>query len=98
MKFKVIGTNPQTNARMIMEFDAANRAAAERLATQSGMGQILHCELVQDPNAPRAERKTHRGEFEDDGSATRKKLVVLAVVLLAAAVAAVTAWQRVRGG
>ena len=37
MKFKVIGSNRDTGARMVLEFEAESKAAAERKATQSGM-------------------------------------------------------------
>ena len=37
MRFRVVGANRQTNARMILEFEAESKAAAERKATQAGM-------------------------------------------------------------
>lgn len=37
MKFRAIGANKETGARMTLEFEADSRAAAERKATQSGM-------------------------------------------------------------
>lgn len=37
MKFQVIGSNRETGARMMLEFEAESKAAAERKATQSGM-------------------------------------------------------------
>jgi hypothetical protein len=37
MKFRVIGANRETGARMTLEFDAESKAAAERKASQSGM-------------------------------------------------------------
>ena len=37
MKFRVMGQNSQTGARMTLEFDAPSKAAAEKKASQSGM-------------------------------------------------------------
>jgi len=94
MLYKVTGTNRDTGARMAVECDASNRASAERKAAQSGMGEILHCEQVQDPNAPRIERRTHRGEFEANGPG---RLIGWAVVLVIVVVAIVILWPRLRG-
>ena len=37
MKYRVIGANRETAARMVLEFEAESKAAAERKATQAGM-------------------------------------------------------------
>jgi uncharacterized membrane protein YcjF (UPF0283 family) len=37
MKYRVIGQNRDTGARMILEFEAESKAAAERKASQQGM-------------------------------------------------------------
>jgi hypothetical protein len=94
MLYKVTGTNRDTGARMILECDAQNRAAAERKATQSGMGEVLHCEHVQDPNEPQVERRTHRGEFEPQGPG---RLIAWAVFLVIVVVAIVMLWPRLKG-
>lgn len=36
-QFRVIGANRETGARMVLEFNADSKAAAERKATQQGM-------------------------------------------------------------
>jgi len=79
MKFKVSGSNKDTNARMAMEFEAESRGAAERKATQAGMivrnvtdvsdGEPVHTD------APRASR---RGK---GSSIPWGKLILLLVVL-----------------
>lgn len=93
MLYKLTGTNRDTGARMILEFEANNRAAAERKATQSGMGEVLHCEQMRDPNAPQVERRTHRGEYEAAGPG---RLIGWAVVLMIILVAIVILWPRIR--
>jgi hypothetical protein len=37
MKYQIIGSNRETGARMMLEFEAESKAAAERKATQAGM-------------------------------------------------------------
>ena len=37
MKYKVAGSNRDTGARMVLEFEAESKGAAERKAAQSGM-------------------------------------------------------------
>ena len=37
MKYRVIGSNRDTGARMVLEFEAESKAAAERKAAQQGM-------------------------------------------------------------
>ena len=37
MKYQVTGSNRETGARMILEFEADSKAAAQRKATQQGM-------------------------------------------------------------
>jgi hypothetical protein len=93
MLYKLTGTNRDTGARMILELDANNRAAAERMATQSGMGEVLHCEQLRDPNEPQVERRTRRGEFEPRGPGG---LIGWAVVLLIVLIAIVLLWPRIR--
>jgi hypothetical protein len=80
---------------MILEFDAANRAAAERKATQSGMAEVLHCEHIRSADdKPPAARRTHRGEFAPRGPG---RLIGWAVVLVILVVVLVMLWPRLRG-
>jgi len=95
MLYKLTGTNRETGARMILEFDASNRAAAERKAVQSGMAEVLHCEHVRGADdEPQAERRTHRGEFQPRGAG---RLIGWAVVLVILVVVFVMLWPRLRG-
>ena len=92
MKYKVSGTNRQNGARMTLEFEASNRAMAERKATASGMGEVLHCEEVADPNSLQVERQTRRGEF--DPPKRGGKIIGLVVVII---VMAVVGWMMWKG-
>jgi hypothetical protein len=83
MKFQVIGSNKSTGARMVLEFEAESKAAAERKAMQQGMAvnrvQDIsdgYVGIAADPN-PNAGRRRKGGGF-------LKYVVILAV--LAAAV------------
>lgn len=83
MKFKVVGQNRETGARMSLEFEAESRAAAERKATQSGMS-VHHVQDVTDGYPATA---------MDPGGARRRGKggsggVLILILLLAAAVAA----------
>ena len=70
MKFKAIGSNRDTGARMVLEFEAESKAAAERKATQSGMnvnsvqdisdGDVEHAGIVGGGASKRKERGANR--------------------------------------
>ncbi|CAN5640367.1 hypothetical protein BH09PLA1_BH09PLA1_08960 [soil metagenome] len=83
MKYRVSGTNRETGARMILEFEASNRAMAERKATHSGMGEVLHCEEVADPNSLQVERPTRRGEFDPPGRSGKHIGLIIIIAVLA---------------
>jgi len=90
MKFRVIGANRETAARMVLEFEAESKAAAERKATQSGMS-VTRVEDVTDgyvahASPPRPSRR---------GAGGGGKLFFL-VVLAALAAAAWYFWPHVR--
>ena len=90
MKFRIIGSNRETGARMTLEMEAESKAAAERRATQSGMsvnrvedisnGYVAH---ATEPRTTR--RRSGGGKF---------KLLLIVVVLAAAAW---YFWPHVRG-
>jgi hypothetical protein len=85
MKFKAIGSNRDTGARMMLEFEAESKAAAERKATQSGM----NVNSVQDISDGEVE---HAGAVE--GGASKRKVTgmhpVMKLIILVAIVA--VAW------
>jgi hypothetical protein len=67
MKFQVIGSNRSTGARMVLEFEAESRAAAERKANQQGMAvnRVVdisdgYVGIASDPN-PNAGRRRGKG-------------------------------------
>ena len=85
MRFRVVGANRQTNARMILEFEAESKAAAERKATQAGMS-VTRVEDITDgyiaPAMEPAGEGHRRGRAGGSGCLRRVLvLVVLAVAL-----------------
>jgi hypothetical protein len=50
MKFRVVGQNRDTGARMALEFEAESKAAAERKAAQAGMS-VHHVNDITDGHA-----------------------------------------------
>lgn len=64
MQFKVTGTNRDTGARMVLEFEAESRAGAERKAIQQGMNVNRVQELSEHEAEMerQAKRDAHRGE------------------------------------
>jgi hypothetical protein len=50
MKFRVVGQNRDTGARMALEFEAESKAAAERKAMQAGMS-VHHVNDITDGHA-----------------------------------------------
>ena len=90
MKFKVVGSNRQTGARVTLELEANNRAAAEREANQLGT-EVMHVEqVVEGEEQPHGSR--HRGEFEPESHLGRN---ILLIVLLVAIVLAVVYWAKI---
>ena len=82
MKFKVTGSNRDTGARMILEFEADSKAAAERKATQTGMS-VNRVENISDGHVAHA-GPTSSGRGRGSGGG---KLRLLVVVVILAAVA-----------
>jgi hypothetical protein len=93
MKFKAIGSNRDTGARMVLEFEAESKAAAERKATQSGM----NVNSVQDISDGDVE---HAGIVA--GGASRRKVTgmhpIMKLIILVAiiAIAWFVVWPMVR--
>ena len=94
MKYKCVGSNRATGARVTMELDANNRAIAERKATQAGM-DVLHVEQVMDETqGEQNHRATRRGEFEPESHLGRK--ILLFVVLAAVVIGVFMYWGKIR--
>src|SRR5262245_37389290 len=85
MKYRVTGSNRDTGARMVLEFEAESRAAAERKAIQSGMN-VNHVQSVTDSEDSPVEsrpRSSQRGE-PTAGSGPSKLLAMLVFLIVAA--------------
>ena len=93
MKFKAIGSNRETGARMVLEFEAESKGAAERKATQSGM----NVNSVQDISDGDVE---HAGVV--GGGASKRKVTgmhpIMKLIILVAivAIAWFVIWPMVR--
>jgi len=81
MKYRVIGANRDTGARMILEFEAESKAAAERKASQSGMS-VNRVEDITDGNVAHASPGAVRRRGGSGGSLIR--LVILVGIAAAA--------------
>ena len=93
MKYKCVGSNRATGARVTMELDANNRAIAERKASQAGM-DVLHVEQMDEEGQEQTQRVTHRGEFEPERHLGRK--ILLFVILVGVVAAVFMYWGRIR--
>ena len=97
MQFKVTGSNKDTGARMVLEFEAESKAAAERKAIQSGMVVNRVQELSEheaEMERQAAIREAHRGE-----PVAKSKLPGLITLLLVLAIAAAVVffiWPRIQ--
>ena len=93
MRYKVVGQNRNTGARMTLEFEAESKGAAERKAAQAGMS-VHH---VADVTSGREE---HPGPAEGyPGPVRSRGGGLFRLVLLAILVAAVVwfFWPQIRG-
>jgi hypothetical protein len=85
MIYRVTGANKDTNAPMVLDIDATNKAAAELKASARGMAvtdvQELACNTADRPTS------VHRGEGPAEGSTPdsggMRNLIVVTVVLVA---------------
>ncbi|MGB7157524.1 MAG: hypothetical protein WBD40_05625 [Tepidisphaeraceae bacterium] len=81
MKFKVTGANRDTGARMVLEFEAESKAAAERKAHQSGMS-VNRVEDVSDGHVAHAMETGGSGR-KVSGMHPFLKLIILVAILAA---------------
>jgi hypothetical protein len=86
MRFKVVGQNRDTGARMTLEFEAESKAAAERKATQAGMS-VHHVADVTDGHASGGQsvNPDYRGPVRSRSNGIIK-LIILAAILAAIAI------------
>lgn len=100
MKFKVVGTNIKTAARMVIEVEAQNRASAERAAALTGM-EVLHVQHVsEDPLEGLLQqvdpRPSRRGETEPQSRRVTWIAIAIAVVVFMIGAVVVFIWSRNR--
>jgi hypothetical protein len=95
MKFRVTGSNRDTAARMTLEFEAENRAAAERKAVQSGM-VVNHIQDITEPEDAEQPHPhaTHRGEPINTGAGS--KMLAMLIFLIVAAAIVWFFWPKIR--
>ncbi|MGH7213268.1 MAG: hypothetical protein ACREIT_00590 [Tepidisphaeraceae bacterium] len=86
MKYRVIGANRDSGARMVLEFEAESKAAAERKAGQQGMS-VNRVEDVTDGHVAHIDAPRRRG-----GSGGLR--VIAIVILIAVAAAVWWAWTN----
>ncbi len=89
MKFKVVGQNKDTGARMALEFEAESKAAAERKAIQSGM-TVNHVTDITDGGGSGL-AADYRGPIKQGGG-----LIKFAVIVVILAVAAWYFWAKIK--
>jgi hypothetical protein len=81
MRYKVVGQNRDTGARMTLEFEAESKAAAERKASQAGMTVHHVADIVNGTEGPGDGGGTnYRGPIRT-GSRGVLRIVVLLVIL-----------------
>jgi hypothetical protein len=90
MRFKVVGQNRDTGARMTLEFEAESKAAAERKATQAGMS-VHHVADVTDGHASgQSVNPDYRGPVRPRSNGMIKLLILIAIL----AAIAIYYWPR----
>jgi hypothetical protein len=93
MKFRVIGQNRDTGARMALEFEAESKAAAERKATQAGMS-VHHVNDVTDGHVGgTGVSPAYRGPVRS----ARGGLLRLLLIVVIVAIVAWYFWPHLRG-
>lgn len=92
MKFKVIGSNKDTSARMVLEFEAESKAAAERKAMQQGM-VVNSVQNITEGEPPHAtEPRRSRGS----DARSKSNLFPLLVVMVMLALVVFFFWDKIR--
>ena len=94
MKFRVIGQNRDTGARMALEFEAESKAAAERKATQAGMS-VHHVNDITDGHAGGTGVGVNPG-YRGPVKPAKLPLVRVVLLLVILAAAAWYFWPHIR--
>jgi hypothetical protein len=95
MQFKVTGSNKDTGARMVLEFEAESKAAAERKAIQSGMvvNRVQELSEHEAEEARQGKRDAHRGE--PIAKSKLPGLITLLIVLAIIAAVLYFVWPKI---
>lgn len=91
MKYQIIGSNRETGARMMLEFEAESKAAAERKATQAGMSVSRVIDVSDGYPAYSGEGRAGRRRSGGGG----KLLLLLLLIVIAGAVWLY--WPKING-
>ena len=93
MRYKVVGQNRDSGARMTLEFEAQSKGAAERKAAQAGMTVHHVADVTSGHEEHAGPAEGYRGPVRSGGGGLFR-LVLLAIVL-----AAVVwfLWPQIRG-
>ncbi len=93
MRYKVVGQNRDTGARMTLEFEAESKGAAERKAAQAGMTVHHVADVTSGQPEHPAPAEGYRGPVRTRGGGMFR-LVLLVIVIAAVAW---FFWPQIRG-
>jgi hypothetical protein len=94
MKYRVIGSNRDTGARMTLEFECESRARAEQKATQQGMN-VNRIEDFSDGEIEHAMEPKSRREVADTGPGKLPTFIKLGLFVLAAGALVWYFWPKI---
>jgi len=83
MKFRVIGANKDTGARMVLEFEAESKGAAERKALQQGMS-VNRVEDISEGSVGHASDPSETARRARTGMHPIVKTIIFVVILVVA--------------
>jgi hypothetical protein len=93
MRYKVVGQNRDSGARVTLEFEADSKAAAERKATQAGMS-VHH---VADVTSGHEEHAAPSARYRGPGRTGGGRTVWLVLLVIIVAAVAWFFWPQIRG-
>ncbi len=80
MKYRIVGQNRDSGARMMLEMEAESKAAAERKALSQGM-TVNHVEDITNGYSPKASAPNPRAGRRNEGGAGKFVALLLIVVV-----------------
>jgi hypothetical protein len=99
LRFKVVGTNLKTSAKMVIEVEAEDSVAAERAAAMTGM-EVLHLEQVSDDpfyELPATTGIVGGAPATDDDRSSATPWIILTLIVLLTSAAIVAFWPQILG-